>query len=141
MFSIPELSWLYNNPMFTPRELAGKWQTYRIKIEKTTRFIFEHLTHAWKIHSRWFYSQVKCTGSRHQMKTLSNTNLVNFVLTNSLESPYWIQLLGGGLHPQTTSFHSINNHWQLCIWGNILIVKWHLFVILTCAECQRMTRL
>jgi hypothetical protein len=51
--SIPALSWLYNNPMFTPRVHAGKWQTYRIKIEKTTRFIFEHLTHAWKIHSRW----------------------------------------------------------------------------------------
>ena len=56
MFSIPELSWLYNNPMFTPRVHAGKWQTYRIKIEKTTLFIFEHLTHAWKIHSRGFYS-------------------------------------------------------------------------------------
>ena len=35
---------------------AGKWQTYRIKIEKTTWFIFEHLTHAWKIHSQGFYS-------------------------------------------------------------------------------------
>jgi len=55
LFSIPGLSWLYN-PMFTPRVHAGKWQTYRIKIEKTTRFIFEHLTHAWKIHSRGFYS-------------------------------------------------------------------------------------
>jgi hypothetical protein len=42
--------------MFTPRVHASKWQTYRIKIEKTTRFIFEHLTHALKIHSRGFYS-------------------------------------------------------------------------------------
>ena len=42
--------------MFTPRVHAGKWQTYRIKIEKTTLFIFEHLIHAWKIHSRGFYS-------------------------------------------------------------------------------------
>jgi hypothetical protein len=30
------------NPLFTPRVRVCKWQIYRIRIEKTTRFIFEH---------------------------------------------------------------------------------------------------
>jgi hypothetical protein len=50
------LLWQRNESMAIPRVHAVKWQTCRIKIEKTTRFIFEHLTHAWKIHSRGFYS-------------------------------------------------------------------------------------
>ena len=93
LFSILELY----NLMFTPRVHAGKWQTYRIKIEKTTRFSFEHLTHAWKIHSRGFYSNSRWNAPvpgfkwKHCIHVYLLWNAVFFASQNNRSTNEWIE--------------------------------------------------
>jgi hypothetical protein len=55
-------------------------KTYRIKIEKTTRFIFEHLIHAWQIHSRGFYSNSRWNASVPGFKWMNPIKLFWYLI-------------------------------------------------------------